>query len=77
MDPGYAKLIKIMYDQTYQSLKMNDSLGRTFKTSRGVSQGCINKAQTVVISKGLRASFIISKRVGPISKPSTSIRKGY
>ena len=41
MDPGYVKLIKIMYNQTYQSLKMNDGLGRTFKTSRGVRQGCI------------------------------------
>ena len=41
MDLSMIKLIKNMYDKTRQSLKMNNTITREFKTYRGVRQGCI------------------------------------
>ena len=41
MNLDMIKLIRNMYDKTSQSLKINQSLTRSFKTYRGVRQGCI------------------------------------
>ena len=41
MNLDMVKLIRNMYDKTSQSLKINQSLTRSFKTYRGVRQGCI------------------------------------
>ena len=41
MNIGYIKLIKVMYEKTKQSLKLNGGLTRSFRTGRGVKQGCI------------------------------------
>ena len=41
MDLGFIKLIKNMYDKTSQTLKINNEVTRTFRTYKGVKQGCI------------------------------------
>ena len=41
MNRNYVKLIQHMYDQSNQSLKINQGLSRSFATHRGVRQGCI------------------------------------
>ncbi len=41
MNKNYVKLIQHMYEQTSQSLKINNGLSRPFETHRGVRQGCI------------------------------------
>ncbi len=41
MNTSYIKLIRHMYEQTSQSLKINNGLSRPFMTSKGVKQGCI------------------------------------
>ena len=41
MNKSYIKLIRHMYEQTSQSLKINNGLSRPFMTSKGVRQGCI------------------------------------
>ena len=41
MDLGFIKLIKNMYDKTSQSLKIDNEVTRTFRTYKGVKQGCI------------------------------------
>ena len=38
---GYIKLIKNMYEKTSQCLKLNNGITRSFRTTRGVRQGCI------------------------------------
>ena len=41
MDLQYVNLIKCMYSETQQALKINNLMTRPFKTHRGVRQGCI------------------------------------
>ena len=41
MNLNLIKLIKDMYDKTSQSLKINNTTTKEFKTYRGVRQGCI------------------------------------
>ena len=41
INTGYVKLIKNMYEKTSQCLKLNNGITRSFRTTRGVRQGCI------------------------------------
>ena len=41
MNLDLIKLIKNMYDKTCQSLKLNNEITRSFRTFKGVRQGCI------------------------------------
>jgi hypothetical protein len=41
MNPYLVKLIQSMYNETSQTLKLNGGITRTFRTYKGVRQGCI------------------------------------